>query len=342
VSDERDEQQPPDPAGTQPKVDRDALLPARIERAPEPEDEPAAEAPLPAPVGGFASVGEARELHEAPHAARFQFILGALLAIGAIAIVGLIWGVGQTSDPDGPAWSPWKPSGNGLDAAQEIAAHVGPQYKASNGKQLLLVEASELEIGDVRLELVERETADQGGEVARLEGDAVLFRFCGLGEKCAIRGRPSKSRAVLMRREAIEIAGYAFRYLPNIEYTAFFLPPGQLKIDGSGEKDETVTLGNQMLLFRRGDLRPILEAPLRTKLKAPPPSVRNVTKAPELPLIDALSRQGNFYYSLSQSQSDDTAFLVLDRTPQPEQIEAAQEEARLEAALDRATRPKQP
>jgi hypothetical protein len=339
VSGEHDPQ-PPDPAGTQPKVDRDALLPARIE-PPTAEQPPRDEAPLPEPAGPAGGIGEPAVLHEAPHAARFQFILGALLAIGAIAIAGLIWSVGQTGDPDGPAWSPWKPSDSGLEGAQQIAAHVGPQYR-TNGSQLVHVTASEMQIGNIDLELVERETADEGGEVARLDGDAVLFRLCGLGERCAIRGTPTKSRGLLLRREAIEIAGYAFRYLPGIDYTVFFMPPASVKVDAEeGKAKETVRLGNHTLVFRRGDLAPILEAPLRATLKAPPPPVNRVRKAPEAPLVSALAARGEFFYSFSQGEGDDSAFLVLDRQPQASQIEAAVEEAKLDAATERLTRSSQ-
>jgi hypothetical protein len=331
---------PPDPAGTQPKVDRDRLLPARIEPAPRAEeerDEPRA-GPLPQPVEGHA-VGEPGVVHEAPHAARFQFILGALLAIGAIAIFGLIWAVGQTGEPDGPQWSPWKPEGRGLAAAQQIAAHVGPQYKTTDGKQLVYVEASEMEVGGLELELVKRQTAEDGGEVSRLDGDAMLFRMCGLGEKCAIEGKSSAARGVLLRREAVEIAGYAFRYLPDLEYTVFFLPPSPQELEATATRPaRKVMLDNRTLVFGRDDLDPILDVPLRATLKAPPPTPGRVLKAPEAPLVAALSQRADFWFSLSQGSSDDSAYLVLDRAPQPAQIEKAAQEAALEEAMEKASK----
>jgi hypothetical protein len=337
VSDDEHEPQPPDPAGTQPKVDRDALLPARIV-PPEAEDEQRSRdaAPLPEPVEGFAVVGEARDLHEPPHAARFQFILGALLAVGAMAVALLIWAVGQTGGSDGPAWSPWKPAGNGLEAAQEIAAHVGPQYKA-NGKQLTLVTASELEVGDIGLELVERQSAADGGELSRLEGDAVLFRLCGMDPKCVIRGKPTAERGLLLRREAVELAAYAFRYLPNLEYTVLFMPPVSVEVGGEGEKKDTVRLGNQTLVFRRGDLEPVLDAPLRATLKAPPPPVTAIRRAPERALVQSLATQRMFFYSFSQGEGDDHAFLVLDKRPTAEQIEAAVQQEALDATMEKTT-----
>ena len=331
-----DDATPPDPAGTQPRVDRDALLPARVDPPvdAEAEEEPPP-GPLPEPIEDRAP-GEPAVRHEAPHAARFQFILGALLAIGAMAIFLLIWAVGQTSTPEGEQWSPWKPSGSGLQAAQEIAAHVGPQYKGSNGKQLVLVTANGMSIGQTALELVRRE---EGGEANRIDGDAIRYELCGLGERCAIRGKPTNARGMLLRREAIEIAGYTFRYLPDIDQVVFHLPPGPLEIPETAlQKGQTVTLGNQVLLFRRNDLEPLLRAPLRATLAAPPPTPSTIGKSEELPIIEALVSNKAFFYSLSQAQSDDAAFLVLDSEPQPEQIREAAEQKALQDAARKAAR----
>lgn len=333
---------PPDPAGTQPKVDRDALLPARVERpvdagpAAEPDQE--RPAPLPEPVERRPP-GAPAVRHEAPHAARFQFLLGALLAVGAIAVVGLIWAVGQTRDSGDPPWSPWRPQGRGIAAAQEIAAHVGPQYKTSDGKQLVLVTASEMSIGEVDLEIVERQQTDAGGEARRVGGNAIIYRFCGMGKRCAIQGKPSEARALLLRREALEIAGYTFAYLPDVDHVVVFMPPGPLKVaDTPIQKGQTVMLGNHVLLLRRSELGPLLDAPLRASLKAPPPTPRTIRTSPDAELVSALVGGNSFFYSLSQGQSDSSAFLVLDKQPQPEQIREAAEQAALEQALEKATR----
>ncbi len=84
---EQDHPIPPEPAGTQPKVDVSSLLPARIERDPD-AHEPLADL-LPERVEHDAPV-VAGPPAEPPHAAKFQFILGALIAIGVALGVALM------------------------------------------------------------------------------------------------------------------------------------------------------------------------------------------------------------------------------------------------------------
>jgi hypothetical protein len=294
--------EPSDPAGTQPKVDRDALLPARIEHAdrPPPFEPPA---PLPEPVGDAGGGAVARPLprHDAPHAARFQFLLGALLAVGALAVVGLIYAVGTTGrDDDGgvASWSPWKPAADGAEGAQQIADHVGPEYRLSTGDQLVLVTGGPLEVADLPMTIAMR---DEGGKVSLVEGDGVLYRLCGLGPKCSItKGTPSRSRHLLLRREALELALYSFRYLDGVDQVVVFMPPRP-----GADPD-------QALFFRRGDVAGSLDAPLRATLEAPAPTVRNVRRARDAALVNRITTRGLFNFSLTQGNQDANVFLVLE------------------------------
>jgi hypothetical protein len=302
-------EEPSDPAGTQPKVDRDSLLPARIEGDRPPPFEPPA--PLPEPVGaGGGDVARPLPRHEAPHAPRFQFLLGALLAIGALAIVGLIYAVGQAGvggDTAASSWSPWKPADDGEQGAQEIADHVGPQYRLSTGDQLVLVTGGPLEVADLPMRIAMR---DEAGSVSIVEGDGVLYRLCGLGPKCSIsKGTPSKSRHLLLRREALELALYSFRYLKGIDQVVVFMPPRP-----GADPD-------QALFFRRGDVAGSLNAPLRATLGAPAPTVGTVRKARDAPLVDRLTTRGLFNFSLTQGNQEANVFLVLEpfATAEPEQ-----------------------
>jgi hypothetical protein len=294
-------EEPSDPAGTQPKVDRDALLPARIERPQPPPSEPAAPLPEPVAADGGAEVARPLPRHEAPHAARFQFLLGALLAVGALAIAGLISAVGQTGvgrDGGLASWSPWKPSADGLEGAQEIADHVGPQYRLSTGDQLVLVTGGPLEVADLPMRIAMR---DENGGVSIVDGDGVLYRLCGLGPKCSIaKGTPSKSRHLLLRREALELALYSFRYLKGVDQVVVFMPPPP-----GADPD-------QALFFRRGDVKGPLDAPLRATLEAPAPTVRNVAKARDAPLVNRITTRGLFNFSLTQGNQDANIFLVLE------------------------------
>ena len=289
---------PADPAGTRPKVDRDSLLPARTIP---PEPPPADEEPelLPEPVGA-AGVARPRERAEAPHAARFQFILGALLAIGALAIVGLIYSVGRT-DGGGDfasSWSPWKPADDGAGGAQEIADHVGPEYRLSSGDQLVLVTGGKLEVADLPMTIAMRDTS---GDVSLVEGDGVLYRLCGLGPKCSInKGKPSQSRHLLLRREALELALYSFRYLDGVDQVVVFMPPRP-----GADPD-------QALFFRRGDVEGSLQSPLRATLTVPAPDVGTVRKSRDSPLVNRITTRGLFNFSLTQGNQDANVFLVLE------------------------------
>jgi hypothetical protein len=291
--------EPFDPAGTQPKVDRDSLLPARIERERPPSFDPPA--PLPEPVAASAGPARLRDRPEPPHAARFQFILGALIAVGALAIVGLIYAVGETGRSDGnfaSSWSPWKPADTGPEGAQEIADHVGPEYRLSSGDQLVLVTGGKLEVADLPMTIALR---DESGDVSLVEGDGVLYRLCGLGPKCAIsKGTPSKSRHLLLRREALELALYSFRYLRGVDQVVVFMPPPP-----GSEPD-------QALFFRRDDVEGSLQSPLRATLQAPAPDVANVRRAKDAPLVNRITTRGLFNFSLTQGNQDANVFLVLE------------------------------
>lgn len=327
---------PADPAGTRPKVDVDRVMPAARSAFFTTGERPAGE-PRTAAVAAAAQEGALGEdgeiLREAPHAARFQFLTGALLAVAAVAIVGLIWAVAQGGGGSvDESWSPWQPSKHGMDAAQQIADHVAPEYKGTDSRQLVYAQAGDLRIADIHLDMVERETPAEGGEVKPLSGRAVLFKLCGLDDACRIPGKPSGGRMALLRREAVEMASYAFHYISRLKYAVFFLPPSYASINAASGKQQKLMLKNQTLVFRRGDLEPTLDAPLRATLKAPAPSAKTVTTAPDFTLVDSLATRAQFFFTLSQGSADDHAYLVLDRDPQQSTIDQAKAEAQAATA----------
>jgi hypothetical protein len=321
---------PPDPAGTQPKWDPEALLPKREpvrpagsalwdpsataphdpdaesesdvagddEDAPERDDEDRIAAAAAAPT-------------ESKYAPRFQFALGALLAIGAAAVVLLVAvlaGGGSTKQQAvdlGPSWSKWHPNANGADGPTQIAEHVGPEYRLPNGKQLVAVTGGPLEIAGLPVTVAIRQTAAQGGDIKLFDGSGVLFRLCGLGPKCAIdEGKASTQRHLLLRREALELALYAFRYL-NVDETVVFLPP---------RKGQDPT---QAVYFRRADadLRNAVARPLDATLVQQTPSVSGVTRSPDAQLVNTITTPKLFKFSFTQANQDARAFLVLDPLP---------------------------
>jgi len=303
---------PPDPAGTQPKVDPESLLPAV--RPPDAIDSDAVEEPyepqaqprelgdgelLPEvrePAGAMASAAPPRE---APHAPRFQFLLGALLALGAVGVAAALALSVSGSSPtgDGINWSPWRPT---KDPVNTIADHVAHEYRLSNGDQLVAVTGGGLQIAGLPMQIALRQSASQGGNISLLGGKGVLYRLCGLGPKCAIpTGKPSQERHLLLRREALELALYTFRYVNGIDQVVVFMPP-RLGQDP-----------NQALLFRHGDVAPELDRPLGATLSGRTPSVAGVATAPDSPLVNRLTTSTLYTFSLTQANQDASVFLVL-------------------------------
>src|SRR5215211_5352412 len=255
---------------------------------------------------------------DAPYRSRFGLLLGALIglaiatvAVGAAVYVGTGGGTGA---PDG--WSPWKPKADGgVDAAKQIATHVGRKYRLSDGNQIVGLQAGPLEVFDVPLEVALR-TAPQGGNIDFIDGNGLLFTLNGLGPKGSIRGgKPSEERHLLLRREALELALYTFRYIDDVDLVVALLPPKPPDKPKKGAAAATTATETptQALFFRPGDLEPQLEIPLDATI--PPRTPRPETiPGIEARRIDALTRSNLFLASFQQGQ-DQKAFLVLDRLP---------------------------
>jgi hypothetical protein len=306
------EPRPQDPAGTQPRHDPEALLPVARrpllgddvvdadvveERSGErgdllPARRQAGDTPAP--------VAPAKHSQYAP---RFHFITGALLAIGLAAIAGIVAVIlipGTGKDP-GPQWSTWTPDQAGTAGAQQIAEHVAHSYKLPDGRQLVDVSVTGLEIEGVPLAVALREAPAQGGDIRVFDDGGLIYRLCGLGPDCAISsGKPSAKRHLLLRREALELALYSFRYIDGVNQIVVFMPPRL------GEKP------SQALFFREGDVSQELDRPLTASLSPRVPSIRTVTVSPDAPLVNQLTTPKIFKFSLTQANTDNKGFIVLD------------------------------
>jgi len=254
---------------------------------------------------------------DSPYRSRFGLVFGVLLglaiatlAIGAAVYVGT---TGNNGAPDG--WSRWKPgSDDGVGAAKQIATHVGRKYRMSDGNQIVGVQAGPLEVFDVPLEVALR-TAPQGGNIDFIDGNGLMYTLNGLGPKGSVRGgKPSEARHLLLRREALELALYTFRYVKDVDLVVALLPPKPPDEKKTGTATTAATDSpTQALFFRPGDLEPQLEIPLRATIPSSTPRPETIPPA-ESRRIDALTRSNLFLASFQQGQ-DQKAFLVLDRLP---------------------------
>lgn len=234
------------------------------------------------------------------YAPRFRALTGGLVGLAIGAIVAAAVALFAPSFQPGPAWSGWKPRQSGTAGANEIARHVAPSYRLPTGDQMVLVTAGPPRVGDLLPAKVAVVGGGAGTRTSVVSGKTILYQLCGLGERCSIaKGQPSVERFLLLRREALELALYTFRYINGVENVVALLPPAP------GEKPQNA------LFFRRNQLQPALDRPLTTTLPAPPPTVNSVEDAPEAGMVKQLTGHNLFVYSFEQGQ-DLSAYLVLN------------------------------
>jgi hypothetical protein len=245
-----------------------------------------------------------------PHRNRFvavYAILGLALAVG---IAGLVVYAGRAINP-GPAWSSWKPSGGGLGAAKQIAAHIAPTYRLPDGNQLVDVIAQGPELSSGGQAIPIAYVANRGPQGKILvdtvtpvsNGDTLTFMLCGLGTSCSIAtGKPSVQRGTLVRREILELSLYTFKYVSGIKRIVAFLPP------------PAGTQPTYAVYLQKSDLQQELKVPL-TRTLSPKVPLPNTIPPAEEQKIDGLTEAKTFKFSLSQTQLGD-AVLVLQSLPQ--------------------------
>ena len=88
----------------------------------------------------------------------------------------------------------------------------------------------------------------------------LIYAFCGLGRNCSLPGTPTTARERLLRREALELALYSFKYIDGIDAVVSLLPPN-------------ASARTTAAFLRKDELRDLLERPIRATLPRaiPPP-----------------------------------------------------------------------
>jgi hypothetical protein len=210
--------------------------------------------------------------------------------------------------PGGPTWSAWKPgSGSKVEQAGQIAAHVAPQYRlAAGGAQLVAVKATPPEVQNIPVEEVALKggSASEDYQFVSAKG-AVVYQLCGLGSRCSISGgTPSTERARLLRREALELALYTFKYVDDVDSVIALIPPP------ANDPDT-----NWALFFQEKDFADQLHRPLGQTLPAPVGAKRLVPESvvgnQDERTVERLTRPYWFTSQFQQLQ-DGNAVLVLD------------------------------
>ena len=235
-----------------------------------------------------------------------------VLAIVAGAGVGtLLVLVGRGSPAPAPGWSAWEPTGSVERRAAQIADHVGDPYRLPSGKPLVGVRygAPSLTLDDgttfqVLTIAVAPDTTGGRAETTDIDtfdaSGTIMYTLCGLGTLCSIpEGKPTTERGQLLRREALELALYSFRYLDGIDSVVVALPP---RADG---KEATA------VFLTRSDVKAELGKPLAETLTAPlTPGVGEIADD-ERRVIDRVTNPRLYEYAYLRAQ-DGSAVMVLN------------------------------
>jgi hypothetical protein len=244
-----------------------------------------------------------------PNVPRHRFgIAYLILAVILGTAVGLFVVLAGDGGKDrGPSWSTWKPRQEGVRKLNEISKFVESRYALPNGRKLVLVLSTPPEVQSQGQPVPLRAIGVSSGLPGETGRDASFYdattawayNFCGLGNKCALPGKASVARYDLLRREALELALYTFKYESAIESIITYMPPSV------GAAPSTA------IFLRRQDVVAALKLPLTRTLSAPKKNLRpGQISARDLAVVREYTGNRVYQYDFQQLQ-DGTPVLVL-------------------------------
>jgi hypothetical protein len=223
---------------------------------------------------------------------RVAYVLLALVLGGAVG--ALVVGLQQKSKPAPPSWSSWRPTTSDPAAgSRQIADYVAQQYQLPTGEQLVGVVTNPYQSQNVQAIAVRTD------KILIVDPKHTqMYALCGLGNSCAIAGgNATHARFELLRREALELALYTFKYLEGVDAAVVFFPPPPHGAQPS-------------IFFRRSDFVRLLERPLvatlPTKTRLVPGRLTNA----EEELVDRLTSPWLFRFNFERLPNG-TPVLVL-------------------------------
>jgi hypothetical protein len=265
-----------------------------------------------------------------PHADRFRVLLAALLGIGvgAVAIAAAVviahgrlraenLNARSTETLD---WSSWHPSAGGNEGATQIADYIAPFYRLTSSQQLAVITPVNVTqftpsgsfTGNGLTVALNTASAGSAPTLRPLSGETVAYDLCGQGgPNCEVGGTPSSLRLLLLRREALELAMYTFKYLPRSENVVAVLPPGRA---GASSHGHPLTVA---VLFIRPEIAPLLAQPADATLQEYPPDLAQLKawrQTSEAGLVDTITSRDLFAERVETEQTGSN-LLVLNPLP---------------------------
>lgn len=271
---------------------------------PPPSAAVAPEAAEPAPAQAPQRRAEAR-----PFRYRFGVAYLALAVLAGAAVGSAYLLLGREPKVE-TRWSAWKPVGDESSLTAQIAEFIGQRYRNTSGTQLVGVIASPPQVqtregaAPIQWVAIQHEGAssarsnDQNFNVLPAGDGALMYTLCGFGARCSLReGAPSIARGRLLRREALELALYTFKYVDGTDSVIVLMPPNL------GDPKDTTDDRQTALFFQRSDFRREVSRPLRTTLlMGQPPRGLRVNAVEQL-TIDRLTEPRLFLYDFQPTQA---------------------------------------
>jgi hypothetical protein len=219
----------------------------------------------------------AERAHASAYYTRFSLAFTLLIVLGVAGVGGLVFVLVKPSGTKAPPWSTFKPTGSSLAMERQIATKVSAEYKDSTEARLVSVfpgplQATQYVQGNSGTQSVEVPVSlvavqpdlstgrhEQGDYTFFHPDSTVGYAMCGLGasqQNCSVLSSSGGSVAGLLRREALELALYTLKYVPNTDAVVVYLPP-------PGNPQAAA----KAVFLARKDVKANLHLPLRRTLK---------------------------------------------------------------------------
>jgi hypothetical protein len=237
------------------------------------------------------------------HKHHFRIAYGVLALAFWISIAGFIVLITRQQHAAELRWSQWRPASQGLAGAREIAQKVAPRYRSPNGTQLAAVQEQLPIYNGYRVDAIGVRELNPSGQLSPYIGlfgtnKTLVYSFCGLESSCSIQGASTSVHERTLRREALELSLYAFKYLKGVDQVVSLV-------------QTTKTSGTSAIFLRKADLASELARPLRSTLPLSVPPPAGTIDRREAPTIDSLTLQNTFPAHF-EPLPDGDAILVLD------------------------------
>jgi hypothetical protein len=173
-------------------------------------------------------VADAVERSRRTHGRRF-LLANLVVVAGFFGVLGLFAYL-VSSQSAANRWSSYEPTGSDVFVkAQNMADHVAPAYKFG-GQPIAVVQAQPLVYQDATVDgigFTRQPFRKIGTPIKQFEpaNATIAYVMCGTADKCGLSPVGSQETVQLLRREALELALYTFKYSKDVDSVVSLLPP---------------------------------------------------------------------------------------------------------------------